>query len=79
MNVEVHPEEALDRALRGELSGMEQQALDQHLAACSACEAHLALARSAKEACAPQPWGSSPAGAGIPVVKPLVPRLRLVP
>ena len=58
MNVEVHPEEALDRALRGELSGMEQQALDQHLADCSACEAHLALARSAKEACAPQPWGS---------------------
>ena len=58
MNLEVHPEEALDRALRGELSEVERHALDQHLATCTACEAHLALARSWQEACAPQPWGS---------------------
>ena len=58
MNLDVHPEEALDRALAGELSEMERHALDQHLAACRACEAHLALARAGREACAPQPWGS---------------------
>ena len=58
MNLELHPEEALDRALTGELSESEQHALDQHLADCSACEAHLALARARQEACAPQPWGS---------------------
>ena len=48
MNVDFdsHPEEALDRALRGELSGVEQRALEEHLAACSACEAHLEFARS---------------------------------
>ena len=45
MNFEVHPETALDRALAGELSGAEERALEQHLAACRACEAHLALAR----------------------------------
>ena len=58
MNLESHPEDALDRALTGELSEAEQQALDEHVAACSACEAHLALARARLEACAPQPWGS---------------------
>ena len=57
MNLDVHPEEALDRALTGDLSEMEQRALDEHLAACSACEAHLAMARSRQEALAPQPWG----------------------
>ena len=57
MNLEGHPEAALDRALAGELSETEQRALQQHLAACRACEAHLALARSQQEACAPQPWG----------------------
>jgi tetratricopeptide (TPR) repeat protein len=58
MNLESHPEDALDRALTGELAEAEQHALEQHLAACSACEAHLALARARQEACAPQPWGS---------------------
>ena len=58
MNFESHPEEALDRALTGELSEADQQALDEHISACSACEAHLALARAQQEACAPQPWGS---------------------
>jgi len=58
MNLEVHPEEVLDRALAGKLSEPELEALDRHLAACSACEAHLALARSGRSACAPQPWGS---------------------
>jgi len=57
MNFEVHPETALDRALAGELSGAEERALEQHLAACRACEAHLALARAQRDACAPQPWG----------------------
>jgi tetratricopeptide (TPR) repeat protein len=57
MDLEIHPEEALDRALRGELSVMEQRTLEEHLANCRACEAHLALARSALEARAPQPWG----------------------
>jgi hypothetical protein len=57
MNLEVHPEEALDRALAGELSETERDALDRHLAACSACEAHLALALSWRKACTPQPWG----------------------
>ena len=57
MNVDFdsHPEEALDRALRGELSGVEQRALEEHLAACSACEAHLEFARSQQKV---QPWGS---------------------
>jgi len=58
MNLESHPEDALDRALTGELSEVEQHALEQHLAACRACEAHLALARARQEACVPQPWGS---------------------
>jgi Tetratricopeptide repeat len=58
MNLDLHPEEAIDRALKGGISESEQQALAQHLATCSACEAHLALARSAQEAGAPQPWGS---------------------
>jgi hypothetical protein len=57
MNLEGHPEAALDRALAGELSETEERALKQHLAACRACEAHLALARSTQHACAPQPWG----------------------
>ena len=55
MDSEAHPEEALDRALRGELSRTEQRALEEHLAACGACEAHLALARSRQKL---QPWGS---------------------
>jgi tetratricopeptide (TPR) repeat protein len=55
MDSEAHPEEALDRALRGELSRTEQRALEEHLAACSACEAHLALARAQEKL---QPWGS---------------------
>ena len=58
MNLDLHPEEAIDRALKGRMSESEQQALAQHLATCSACEAHMALARSGQEACAPQPWGS---------------------
>ncbi|MGA7744974.1 MAG: tetratricopeptide repeat protein [Polyangia bacterium] len=58
MNLDLHPEEAIDRALKGEISESEQRALAQHLATCSACEAHLALVRSAQEACVPQPWGS---------------------
>jgi tetratricopeptide (TPR) repeat protein len=57
MNLEVHPEAALDRALAGDLSEAEERALQQHLAACRACEAHLALARSRQEARTPQPWG----------------------
>ena len=57
MNLEVHPEAALDRALAGQLSEAENRALEQHLAACRACEAHLALARSRQEARTPQPWG----------------------
>src|SRR5262245_20901702 len=51
-----HPEEALDRAIAGDLSVSEQQALDQHLAACQACVAHLRLARASQEARRPQPW-----------------------
>ena len=54
MDSEAHPEEALDRALRGQLSRTEQRALEEHLAACSACEAHLAFARSRQKV---QPWG----------------------
>ena len=57
MALDVHPEEALDRALKGELSAAEQRELDQHLLACRACKAHLALARSGREACTPRPWG----------------------
>jgi TolA-binding protein len=57
MNLEVHPEAALDRALAGDLSEAEELVLEQHLAVCPACEAHLALARSRQEARTPQPWG----------------------
>ncbi|MGB8293817.1 MAG: tetratricopeptide repeat protein [Polyangia bacterium] len=57
MNLEVHPEAALDRALAGDLSEAEERVLSQHLATCRACEAHLALARSRQEARTPQPWG----------------------
>jgi len=57
MNLEAHPEAAIDRALAGELSEREQRALQQHLAACRACEAHMVLARSQHDARAPQPWG----------------------
>ena len=56
MNFEVHPEEALDRALKGELSAAEEHTLNRHLATCRACEARLALARSWQETCAPQAW-----------------------
>ena len=57
MNLDVHPEAALDRALAGELSEAEKRVLERHLAACSVCEAHLALARSRQEIRTPQPWG----------------------
>lgn len=36
-----HPEDAIDRALRGALGPGERELLDQHVAACSACAAHL--------------------------------------
>jgi tetratricopeptide (TPR) repeat protein len=51
-----HPEEALDRAVSGDLSAAEQQALDRHLAACAACRAHLLVARSSQQALEPEPW-----------------------
>jgi anti-sigma factor RsiW len=41
MIVDEHPEDAIDRALRGELEPGERPSLDQHLAVCSACAAHL--------------------------------------
>lgn len=52
----LHPEDALDRALAGELSASEQQTLDRHLAVCRACATHLVLARAGHEIRRPQPW-----------------------
>jgi tetratricopeptide (TPR) repeat protein len=58
MNLESHPEDMLGRAIAGELLGPDQSALDEHLALCRACAAHLALARARQEVCVDQPWDS---------------------
>jgi tetratricopeptide (TPR) repeat protein len=61
MELELHPEEALDRALTGKLDELppaEQEALNRHLHDCRACVAHLALARASRAADAPRPWDS---------------------
>ncbi|MES1208081.1 MAG: tetratricopeptide repeat protein [Pseudomonadota bacterium] len=55
-DLEAHPEELLDRALRGRLATGEQQALDGHLAVCRACAAHLTVLRSARRVSTPEPW-----------------------
>ena len=51
-----HPEELLDRAVRGTLATAEQEVLHRHVSDCRACAAHLALARSAEIRSAPEPW-----------------------
>jgi tetratricopeptide (TPR) repeat protein len=56
MNLESHPEETLGRAIAGEILGSEQSSLDQHLAVCRVCAAHLVLARARQEAGSVQPW-----------------------
>jgi hypothetical protein len=56
MNAEQHPEDALDRAIAGELPAWEQQTLNRHLAVCRACATHLILARSGQRVLVPQPW-----------------------
>jgi len=58
MNLESHPEEMLGRAIAGEFLGSEQPTLDQHLAVCRVCAAHLVLARRRPEASTAQPWDS---------------------
>jgi tetratricopeptide (TPR) repeat protein len=54
MNLDSHPEEMLGRAIAGELQGAEHSVLDEHLAVCRVCAAHLVLARTRQEAA--QPW-----------------------
>jgi len=39
MSAEEHPEELIDRALRGALDPQAQATLDRHLAACTLCAA----------------------------------------
>ena len=45
-----HPEQSLARAIAGTLASSEREALEEHLAECAACRAHLVLASSAEDA-----------------------------
>ena len=58
MELDPHPEELLDLALKNGLLEVEQQVLDRHLAVCVACVAHLTLIRASQAAWIPQPWDS---------------------
>jgi len=50
-----HPEEALDRAVRGHASPVDAAALDEHLSTCDACAAQLAIASSLEARVSPGP------------------------
>jgi tetratricopeptide (TPR) repeat protein len=56
MNCNSHPEAVLDRALSGTLSAAERQDLNQHLATCVACAAHVAASERVPQRLAGQPW-----------------------
>ena len=56
MNCDSHPEAFLDRALIGTLSAAERQDLNQHLATCVACAAHVSAAERVRQRLAEQPW-----------------------
>jgi len=56
MNLELHPEEALDLAIAGRLPDADRPALEQHLAVCRACKGHLALLGASRQLRAAQPW-----------------------
>jgi TolA-binding protein len=55
MTADQHPEELIDRARQAALDPEEQATLDRHLAACSACAAHLSLAPRFQRELASQP------------------------
>jgi tetratricopeptide (TPR) repeat protein len=55
MSAEEHPEELIDRALRGALDPQAQATLDRHLAACTLCAAQVSLAPRFERELAPQP------------------------
>jgi hypothetical protein len=48
-----HPQELLDRALRGELDSGERVTLERHAAECSMCAFELEASRVFREAAAP--------------------------
>jgi tetratricopeptide (TPR) repeat protein len=56
MNRDSHPEAFLDMALSGTLPAAQRDELNQHLATCVACSAHVAAAERVKERLAGQPW-----------------------
>jgi TolA-binding protein len=56
VNLRVHPEVALNRALAGTLPDEQRRELDLHLSVCAACAAHLAAAERTQQRLAPQPW-----------------------
>jgi TolA-binding protein len=55
MTTEEHPEQLIDRALRGALDPEAQTILERHLAACAVCAAQLSLAPRFERELAPQP------------------------
>ncbi len=55
MNSCLHPEEAMDMALDGTLPAAQRRDLNLHLAACTACAAHMAAAQRTRETLAEQP------------------------
>jgi TolA-binding protein len=55
MRAEEHPEELIDRAVRGALDPEAQATLDRHLAACSVCAAQVSTAPRFERELAPQP------------------------
>jgi hypothetical protein len=54
-SIDLHPEELIDRARRGEASPDELRRLNEHLASCTACSFERALARDSDREGAPEP------------------------